>query len=894
VLKTNTNSFVNLSDHHLTNDETEFLNLGLNYHIQPKYDKLHKETELEVLYDSLIELNKKNTISLNPNITTQLAAESTKHRNPKYNSSIPPHLRRAAKELKQNNDVIVRKADKSSIYVILNRTEYMDKLNIILSDTSKFKRIKKDPTEVLKKEANDLITMLNAVQGDLHLQKIIGDYGPGYIYGNVKIHKPDNPLRPIISQVLTPTYQLAKTLNKIITPFIPNQYMLKSTDDFLDLLQNHNSTGIIASLDVESLFTNVPIDDTIEIIIEHTYNHPDIPPPKMPKKILKQMLELCTKKAPFRSPDGGVYLQVEGVAMGSPLGPTFANFYMGHLEQKVLSNQHLKPTLYGRYIDDIFLQVINLEQLNELKDLFQENSVLNFTYEIGINNKLPFLDVMVHSNEGEFHTTVYHKPTNHGTCLNANSECCDLYKNSVINNYLNRAFKITKNWTDFNHEVCHIKQILVNNNYSNNTIDKLINKFLDNKLKQSNSIKENNVTIPIFYHNQMHDNYKLDERVIKDIITNNTKCIDPHQKLKVIIYYKNHKTTNLIMKNNPSPKPSLLSQTNVIYQFSCPLPHSKVETYIGMTQTTLLRRLKMHAQSGSIHQHFVDEHQYKPSKDQITDNTTVIAHAENRYKLYIKEALLIMHNAPSINKQFDNFTNVLKLHTSRNNNQTRIKNVSLTNHHPLPPPLPFPHPPSSPLLPPLPIPLPPPPFKVHIPTSMKSTPGPIPLSPLTDTITSTPSPLLDDHLPVSLSLPHSILSPPPLSNPYTPPSFPPSISHEIFSFAPPSSPDQPPTNTNRFDQSHDPQFFNTFLTALPDMSMVLGKFGIDSDLLCVVPLKQYKWKNFNLNISPKHNTVSVGGPNSDTTEENFQTISQRIRSMRRLKQHDTHQPQLKY
>ena len=167
------------------------------------------------------------------------------------------------------------------------------------------------------------------------MPKIIGDFNPGYIYGNVKIHKPNNPLRPIISQVLTPTYKLAKAINKIISPFIPHQYTLKSTNDFIDLLHDNTCEGSIASLDVESLFTNVPIDPTIDLILQHTYNHKTLPPPKMPKEILKQMLELCTKEAPFRSPDGNLYLQIEGVAMGSPLGPTFANFYMGHLEEKV-------------------------------------------------------------------------------------------------------------------------------------------------------------------------------------------------------------------------------------------------------------------------------------------------------------------------------------------------------------------------------------------------------------------------------------------------------------------------------------------------------------------------------------------------------------------------------
>ena len=119
--------------------------------------------------------------------------------------------------------------------------------------------------------------------------------------------------------------------------------MLNSSSDFVDLVHSRKHTGLIASLDVESLFTNVPIDPTIQIILENTYNHDSIPPPKIPSEILKQVLELCTKEAPFRCPENKLYLQIEGVAMGSPLGPTFANFYMGNLEKKVFENPDNKP-----------------------------------------------------------------------------------------------------------------------------------------------------------------------------------------------------------------------------------------------------------------------------------------------------------------------------------------------------------------------------------------------------------------------------------------------------------------------------------------------------------------------------------------------------------------------
>ena len=129
--------------------------------------------------------------------------------------------------------------------------------------------------------------------------------------------------------------------------------------------------------------------------------------------------------------------------MGSHLGPTFANFYMGELESTIFENVMEKPLIYVRYIDDIFVLVRCKEELVQLQSIFQQHSVLKFSYELGINSKLPFLDVLVDNNGSRFGTSVYHKPTDQGRCLNYKSECPDKYKLSVINNYLNRAFKIS-------------------------------------------------------------------------------------------------------------------------------------------------------------------------------------------------------------------------------------------------------------------------------------------------------------------------------------------------------------------------------------------------------------------------------------------------------------------
>ena len=371
-----------------------------------------------------------------------------------------------------------------------------------------------------------------------------------------------------------------------------------------------------------------------------------------------------------------LYLQKDGVSMGSPLGPTFANFYMGYLEQQIFSNPVNIPHIYARYIDDIFLQIKDETELCNLKTRFENNSVLKFTYELHTNNKLPFLDVLVDSSNNQFITKVYRKPTDMGTCINANSFCPERYKTSVIHNYLNRAYKISTNWNDFNTEVNQIKQNLINNNFSNFLFDQTLNRFLQQKYDNDNVNHDNKNSIKIFYHNQMQTNYKLEERVIKDLLQRNIQCISPNDKLNIICYYKNKRTCNLVMRNNLAPKPPPLQQTGTVYKFECPLQHNIPQTYIGHSQTTLFRRLSSHLNKGSIRSHFFSQHNIIPTIELLTNNTSIIATANDKIRLCIKEALMILQHSPSINIQYDNFTNILKLQPNRriNNNNSNDDN----------------------------------------------------------------------------------------------------------------------------------------------------------------------------------------------------------------------------
>lgn len=341
--------------------------------------------------------------------------------------------------------------------------------------------------------------------------------------------------------------------------------------------------------------------------------------------------------------------------MGSPLGVAFANFYMCNLENEILPKFENQISTYCRYVDDCFIVLDNLESLQQFKNEMEQNSVLKFTYEESINNEINFLDVHVNGRNNSYITSVHTKKTNVGAYLNARSECPDRYKTGTIKALIHRSYKISSNWQHFQESLRKIKQTLINNGYSNSLFDEILRKYLSKLNNDDNRIDNIDKTHKLFYKNQYTPAYKTDERILKKIVSENVKCTKPNEKLNLIIYYKNQKTRNLIMKNSPyDPQKSDLQRTNVIYEYKCKLggcelqPKSK---YIGVTCTTLSRRLTMHLSNGAILKHTKNDHDTQLTREMLTECTKIKYSDPSINRLEIIEAIFIMKEQPAINRQ---------------------------------------------------------------------------------------------------------------------------------------------------------------------------------------------------------------------------------------------------
>ena len=164
---------------------------------------------------------------------------------------------------------------------------------------------------------------------------------------------------------------------------------------FVSQIKNENlSRKFLVSYYVTSLFTNIPLQETIDIAINLIFNHS--PNLNITKKEFKILFLFATSQNHFIF-NSKFYNQIDGVAMGSLLAPVLANIFMGFYESKSLNEYNLsKSKFYLRYVDDI-LAAFDKEQdpLNFLNFLNKRHPNIKFTKEKQINNSIAFLDVFI-------------------------------------------------------------------------------------------------------------------------------------------------------------------------------------------------------------------------------------------------------------------------------------------------------------------------------------------------------------------------------------------------------------------------------------------------------------------------------------------------------------------
>ena len=311
------------------------------------------------------------------------------------------------------------KPDKANGVFILDGKFYKNAIEEIISDTSKFEKLNEDPT--LKSEAS-LQRFLRKVKqksffNESEYDKLY-DSGsaPVRIYGTPKMHKFSSSdsfpkHHPTVSSIGTFDYNLARFLCGLLSPLVFNDYSCKDTF-FISQIKNGNlSKKFLLSFDVTRPFTNILLQETIDIAINFMFNHnPNL---NITRKELKKNLIFATSQTHFGF-NSKFYNQIDGIAMGSTLFPVHANIFIGFRESKWLNEYNPnKPTFYLGYIDDILAAFDNEQDpFNFLNFLINKHPNIKFTIEKQTNHFITFLDVFISDiNNQNLTLQTYHKLT---------------------------------------------------------------------------------------------------------------------------------------------------------------------------------------------------------------------------------------------------------------------------------------------------------------------------------------------------------------------------------------------------------------------------------------------------------------------------------------------------
>ena len=410
-------------------------------------------------------------------------------------------------------------------------------------------------------------------------------------------------------------------LQVIMQPLVGNtEHHIKNSAHFVKLLKDIKlkEHDLLVSFDVESLFTMVPINDTLKLLMNHFSSE------------ILELFRHCLTSSYFLWNDQ-FYEQIDGVAMGGPLSPVVANFFMEWFEKTALDTAPKRPKNWFRYVDDTFVvwQHGKDSLLEFLAHLNNIHSNIKFTMEIESNNKLPFLDVLVYKKEtGDLGHSVYRKPTHTDRYLNANSNHHPSQKRALIKTLVHRAKTISDDET-LKSELFHLSEALKSNGYA----EKLISSVIHPNRTYTHETVDESSTQPKAYLPYLS---AVTDRISRILRKEGIRTVfKPSQKICNII-------GSVKDKIDPLKTPGIYS-----------IPCECGSEYIGMTDRSIATRRKEHARSIRLNQpekSAVAEHALTEGHCINFVDTKVLARVKGFHNLARREAIEIAQRPNNMNR----------------------------------------------------------------------------------------------------------------------------------------------------------------------------------------------------------------------------------------------------
>ncbi|PIK56552.1 hypothetical protein BSL78_06520 [Apostichopus japonicus] len=357
---------------------------------------------------------------------------------------------------------------------------YREEANRLLGNPQHYKLLDSDPTQEITQNVKRVIQKIvsnGSIDRKLGQNLLENDPKPGRFYFLPKIHKEGNPGRPIISGNGTATEKISKFVDLLIQPLVSAlpSYVQDTTDFIRKIgeIKNLPLSSLLVTLDVSSLYTNIPNEEGISACTKAFKPIRGKTPTKKELAELMQLI-LTNNNLVFGNKH---YLQIHGTAMGTKMAPSFANIFMGNLEKEFLSRQNLKPHTWLRYIDDIFMIWTHGEANLKLfiDDINSFHHTIKFTADFS-GHGVHFLDTTVTLQNGSLKTDLFNKPTNkHNYLLPSSCHPRHCTRNIPYSQAL-RIRRICSSEVDFDSRTKELSQHLLNRQYFRGTIENAIKK----------------------------------------------------------------------------------------------------------------------------------------------------------------------------------------------------------------------------------------------------------------------------------------------------------------------------------------------------------------------------------------------------------------------------------
>lgn len=412
--------------------------------------------------------------------------------------------KQALHELKNNTNIIIKKCDKGGGIAILNREDYIHKIDEMLMDHNTYQLTTESRIIQQKHKSDDMIKYALQRKGGITTNQLSNikkrKVTTPHFYGIVKIHKKDHPLRPIISQIDSPTSEINDIVDhylEIAMNHIPE--ILVDTTDFLNRINSLNNLTedtILITADITSLYTNIPqkegakwvsefYDETLKFwTTKDKEQNIYLAPLKM-----KEMIIHILKSATFEFNER-LYKQLHGTTMGAQFSVKYAQIYM-HMWIRAFRKEHPEEIFntYLRFIDDIFATTDkNQTELNTYMDKLNNfHPNIKWQFESS-RTEVHFLDVKVYKKNNKLETTIFTKPTDRKKYLHYKSAHTRPNKTGIPKSQLIRLRRIISDDEELEKQIDILKNKFLEREYPIGLIEKAITEVL--KINRSETLQK--------------------------------------------------------------------------------------------------------------------------------------------------------------------------------------------------------------------------------------------------------------------------------------------------------------------------------------------------------------------------------------------------------------------